>query len=362
MAAESGPRGDGGLSQFKTSGAVRRRRSCRRVSEDAPPLKRSVVFANDLLEPLVGLARAAEDAGFHRVWTTEYVGRDAVARALAIGLATKRIGVGTGIAYAFTRPSLAMAGLAGDVQRLLDGRFTLGLGSGTRGVRRWYGVEIDAPATWFAGYVHDLREGWDRAPAPPVYGAGLNPAMVRAVARSSDGLVLHPVAIARPHLRERVLPAVQAGREQRADGAPDAFRVAVWCVTSIDADEELARSNARRQLAFYFSTPSYKPVLEDGPWESVADVVQAAFADARPDVDWRQMEPLIPDEMVDELTLTGTPTGVAARAARLERELGAAGVDELVFQTVGVDLTPEQAERHCEAIIRTLAAPTTVRA
>jgi alkanesulfonate monooxygenase SsuD/methylene tetrahydromethanopterin reductase-like flavin-dependent oxidoreductase (luciferase family) len=329
------------------------------VSEDLPTIRRSVVFANDLLEPLIGLARAAEDAGFHRVWTTEYVGRDAVARALAIGLATKRIGVGTGIAYAFTRPSLAMAALAGDVQRLLKGRFALGLGTGTRGVRRWYGVEVDAPATWYAGYVGELRAAWDHAPTPPVYGAGLNPAMIRAVARSSDGLVLHPVAIARQHLHERVRPAVQTGREK---GQPGAFHVAVWCVTSIDADEELARSNARRQLAFYFSTPSYKPVLEGGPWEAVADAVQAAFADAKPDVDWRAMEPLIPDAMVDELTLTGTPAGVASQAARLERELGAAGVDELVFQTVGVDLTDEQSVRHCEAIIRTLAAPTEVAA
>jgi alkanesulfonate monooxygenase SsuD/methylene tetrahydromethanopterin reductase-like flavin-dependent oxidoreductase (luciferase family) len=318
-----------------------------------------VVFANDLLEPLIGLARAAEDAGFHRVWTTEYVGRDAVARALAIGLATKRIGVGTGIAYAFTRPSLAMAALAGDVQRLLKGRFALGLGTGTRGVRRWYGVELDAPATWYAEYVGELRAAWDHEPAPPVYGAGLNPAMVRAVARSSDGLVLHPVAIARQHLHERVLPAVQIGREK---GRPGAFRVAVWCVTSIDADEELARNNARRQLAFYLSTPSYKPVLEGGPWESVADAVQAAFAEAKPDVDWRAMEPLIPDAMLDELTLTGSPAGVAAQAARLERELGAAGVDELVFQTIGVDLTPEQSVHHCEAIIRTLAAPRAVPA
>lgn len=326
------------------------------MSADAPTLHRSVVFANDLLEPLAGLAGAAEDAGFHRVWTTEYVGRDAVARALAIGLATKRIAVGTGIAYAFTRAPLAMAALAADAQRLLDGRFTLGLGTGTRGVRRWYGVEIDAAATWFAGYVRDVRAGWDDAPAAPIYGAGLNPAMIRAVARSSDGLVLHPVAIARQHLHERVVPAVRAGRQRRTGD----FHIAAWCVTSIDADEELARSNARRQLAFYFSTPSYRSAVEGSPLEPVADAVRAAFADAGPD--WRALERLIPDAMVDELTLTGTPAHVAAQATRLERELAATGVGELVFQTVGIDLTPEQSERHCQAIIRTLARPAVVPA
>ncbi|MGH9000604.1 MAG: LLM class flavin-dependent oxidoreductase, partial [Acidimicrobiia bacterium] len=91
-----------------------------------PGLRRSLVFATDALEPLSELGRAAEQAGFDRVWTTEYPGRDAVARALAIGLATGRIGIGTGITYAFTRPPLAMAALAADVQRLCGGRFALG--------------------------------------------------------------------------------------------------------------------------------------------------------------------------------------------------------------------------------------------
>jgi alkanesulfonate monooxygenase SsuD/methylene tetrahydromethanopterin reductase-like flavin-dependent oxidoreductase (luciferase family) len=313
-------------------------------------LKRSLVFANDLLEPLMELTRAAENAGLYRVWTTEYVGRDAVARALAIGLATERIQVGTGIAYAFTRPPLAMAALALDVQRLLNGRFTLGLGTGTRGVRRWYGAEFDPPATRFSRYVAELRSAWENASAPelpappPVYGAALNEAMIRAVVRSSDGLVLHPVAIARTHLHKRVLPAI-----------PGDFSVAVWRISSIADDDALARSDARRQLAFYFSTPSYKTVLEGTPWTAVSDAVQAAFAQARPNVDWRALEHLIPDEMVDELTLAGTPDRVARRAAELERDLHTAGVDEIVFQTVGIDLTPDESLRRSEAIIRTLA-------
>jgi alkanesulfonate monooxygenase SsuD/methylene tetrahydromethanopterin reductase-like flavin-dependent oxidoreductase (luciferase family) len=327
----------------------------------APLLKRSLVFATEVLEPLVPLSQAAEAAGIHRVWTTEYVGRDAVARALAIGLATERLRIGTGIAYAFARPPLAMAALAMDVQRLLSGRFTLGLGTGTRGVRRWYGTEFDPAATRFAEYVRELRAAWGRVsqadwPAPPpVYGAGLNPAMLRAVGRSSEGLVLHPLAIARNHLHDRVLPALAAGRLASADPALNGrCRLAVWCIVSIDADEEVARSHARRQLAFYLSTPSYKPVLDGSQWLPVAERVQAAFAEAKPDVNWTQLESLIPDDLVDELTLVGSPGAVVAKARRLESELAEIGADEMVFQTVGVDLSAEETIRNCEAIIRSL--------
>jgi alkanesulfonate monooxygenase SsuD/methylene tetrahydromethanopterin reductase-like flavin-dependent oxidoreductase (luciferase family) len=328
-----------------------------------------LVFATDLLEPLVPLARAAEAAGFARVWTTEYSGRDAVARALAIGLATQTIGVGTGIAYAFARPSLAMAAQAMDVHRLIGARFTLGLGTGTRGVRRWYDAEFDPPATRFAAYVGELRSAWARMseedwPTPPaVYGAGLNPAMLRAVGRSSDGVVLHPLAIARLHLYERVLPSLEQGRATSSEIGPESpCRVAAWCIASIDEDEEVARSNARRQLAFYLSTPSYKPVLEGGPWLGVADDVRAAFDAAKPDVDWHDLESLIPDDLVDELALTGTGGTVTDKAVMLEAELASAGVDEMVFQTVGVGMGPEATVRNCEAIIRSLGPRTAVGA
>lgn len=324
-------------------------------------LHRSLVFATDILEPLAPLARAADAAGFHRVWTTEYIGRDAVTRALAIGLATKSIAVGTGIAYAFTRPPVAMAAQALDVQRLIGGRFALGLGTGTRGVRRWYQSDFDPPATRFEAYTSELRAAWQRMreetwPRPPeVYGAGLNPAMLRAVGRSSDGVVLHPLAITRVHLHERVLPSLAQGRAApAAHGLAKPCKVAAWCITSIDADEEVARSNARRQLAFYLSTPSYRPALEGSPWLTVADDVQAAFSARKPDVDWSKLEPLIPDDLVDQITLTGTRASVREQAARLEAELADLGVDEIVFQTVGVELSDEVTVRNCEAIIGSL--------
>jgi len=284
-----------------------------------------------------------------------------VIRSLAVGGATTTIEVGTGITYAFTRPSLAMASQAMDVQRLLDGRFTLGLGTGTRGIRRIYGAEFDPAATRFGSYVRELRAEWERTAEegwpdpPPVYGAGLNPAMLRAVARNADGVVLHPLALVRLHLHERVLPALEEGRASADPGLEGRCRIAAWYITSIDEDEEIARSHARRQLAFYLSTPSYKPVLEGGPWLSVADEVRAAFDAAKPNVAWTELESIIPDELVDELTLWGTESGVRSQAVELEAELAAAGVDELVFQTVGVETSPEATISNCEAIVRSLA-------
>lgn len=322
----------------------------------AHTMRRGIVFATDALEPLFPLARDAEAAGFDRVWTTEFLHRDGVARALAIALSTETIGVGTGIAYAFTRVPVAMAALAVDVQRLSRGRFALGLGTGTRGVRRWYGAEFDPPARQFAAYAEEVRSSWERNPdlaewgPPPLYGAGLNPVMTRTATRVGDGVLLHPLALVREHLHERALPAIRRGAEQRGTGT----FVAVWAITSINDDEDVAREHARRQAAFYLSTPSYGSVVEGTPWAEVAERVRQAFDDSERKATWDELAPLVPESLIDEIALVGTPATVAEHAARLEEELGPLGVDEVVFQTVGAGLAEQEVVDNCAGIIRSL--------
>jgi alkanesulfonate monooxygenase SsuD/methylene tetrahydromethanopterin reductase-like flavin-dependent oxidoreductase (luciferase family) len=320
-------------------------------------MRRGLVFATDEIEPLAELARAAERGGLDRVWTTEYVGRDAVARALGVALATERIEVATGIAYAFARLPLAMAALAADVQRFAGGRFALGISSGTRGVRRWYGAEFEPPAPRISAYADVLREAWAKMPdlePPPIYAAALNPAMTRTVARSCDGALLHALALSRTHLSERVLPALREGLDQRQDERR--FEIAAWCITSVDEDEELARELAKRQLAFYLSTPSYATAAAGTSWEQVPAAVRDAFEESGRKAKWSELSSLIPDAVVDELTISGTPGAAREQAAALEAELAEHGVTELVFQVAGAEARTAELVSNCEQIADVLGA------
>ncbi|WP_347591128.1 LLM class flavin-dependent oxidoreductase [Acrocarpospora sp. B8E8] len=324
-------------------------------SGEERPLRRGLVFATAELDPLGDLARQAEAAGFQRVWTTEYPHRDAVVRALAVALRTETIEIGTGIAYAFARVPLAMAAMAADVQRLSGGRFSLGLSPGTRGVRRWFGADFEPPAPALVAYAAALRAAWSQnedlaGPPPPVLGAALNPVMGRHVAAHLDGVLLHPLAIARRHLVERLLPAVAEGSSARAGRPP---KVIAWCVTSIDHDEEVARARARAQLAFYFSTPSYRTVAAGTGWEHIPAEVQRGFKAVGGS--WARLGELIPDSVVDELTVSGTPATAARRVRRLERELGDLGVTEIAFQTVGAEVGGAAFVASCQQIIHSLA-------
>jgi alkanesulfonate monooxygenase SsuD/methylene tetrahydromethanopterin reductase-like flavin-dependent oxidoreductase (luciferase family) len=317
-------------------------------------MRRALVFATDQLEPLPELARRAESAGFDRVWTTEYAGRDAVARALAVALVTERIEVGTGIAYAFTRLAPALAALAGDAQRLATGRFGLGLSAGTKGIRRQYGAAgWEHPASDLARSVTDLRAAFAADPMlpvpPPIYGAAMNAAMSRTVAATCDGALLHALALTRVHLRERLVPALEAGRSRRAHPGP--FERVAWCVAAIDDVPEVARERARVQLAFYLATPSFAPVTKGASWEGAAAEIRAAFAASERRACWRDLARRVPDEAVDELSIWGTPAAARAKAAALEAELAPLGVGELVFQPCGVEADGPAFAAECGKIL-----------
>jgi alkanesulfonate monooxygenase SsuD/methylene tetrahydromethanopterin reductase-like flavin-dependent oxidoreductase (luciferase family) len=328
---------------------------------------RSLVFATTAFAPLIDVARAAEAAGFHRLWTTETPTRDAVVRCQAVGAATERIQIATGIAYAFTRAPLAAATMAADVNAATGGRFALGLGTGTRGLRgRRYGVEWERPGARFAEYARLVRAAWTasdglefegefyRASVPGfalepsavrglrLYGAAVNAQMLRRVLATCDGVVLHAITAVPSYFDRTVAPALNAAPGRHA---------ALWRITSVDDDRAVARERAKRSLAFYFTTPSYGPVVAGTAWEGPVGAIRDTFRASGGTTAWSRLAELVPEDMVDTLTLAGTPEEVRAGLERLEAWSAPRGVDELVLQTVGVGLEPQEAIDNCNAIV-----------
>lgn len=323
-------------------------------------MHRSVVLAIPHFQPTIEIAQAAERRGYHRVWTTETTDRDAIVRATAIGAATSTIKVGTGIAYAFTRPPIATASAASDTQAACGGRFALGLGAGTRGLRTRYGVQWEHPAPQFVDYVSAVRAllnspgsvdyageyyqlnvpeyvPHESAASVELYGSGVNKIMLRYCAAGCDGVAIHSLAAAPGYLEEVTVPAIAAGAE-RGGRRP---RVACWFIASVDQDEERARDSAKRQLAFYLSTPSYRTVAEFGGWGDVAERIRTGAAETKYS-DWGAVARLVPEHIVDALTVAGTPEQVRSRLPEVEKRLLTAGIDEIVFQMVGTEMSADE--------------------
>ncbi len=305
-----------------------------------------LVFATPELRAVLAAARSAEDHGYHRAWATETPGRDALIRATAVAMITTTIGIGTGIAYAFTRAPLAMAAAASGVSQLAGGRFTLGIGAGTQGMR--YGItEFDHAATRLAEYADLMREAWKAShrieyrgtfyqasydqvdgsrPRVPVWGSGLNPVMLKVAARHFDGVALHPLASVAAYLRDMALPAIRKG-EASGRGPVE---LALWRVASIDQDCQVAFDRAARALALYLATPSYAVVVETAGWADIASRVRVAFVERRPV--WADLAAMLPAELVADFCLVGPPAEARERWTDALTHYGELGVTEIVLQ------------------------------
>jgi alkanesulfonate monooxygenase SsuD/methylene tetrahydromethanopterin reductase-like flavin-dependent oxidoreductase (luciferase family) len=335
-------------------------------------VQRSIVFATPHLKPLPELARLAEASGFDRAWTTEFPGRDALVRCGVIAAATTTLRVGTGIAYGFTRHPLALAAAALDLQEATGGRFALGLGAGTKGMRwRWFGIRDEKPVARlretvavirvleastglvsFHGAFYDVEvDGVDSKarlaglPPLPVYGSGFNAAMMAGAAAWTDGILLHPLA-ASEQGQQQVRAALAA-----AD--PADLWLSQWVITAISDDGGQARDTARRTLAFYLSTPSYGRRLEGSPWEQVPAVVAARFREIGPD--WERLARDVPEEMVEDYCIAGTAAEGRDQVGRIEESLARSGVRELVLQVAVTGLDEPATTVALTAALRGLA-------
>lgn len=285
------------------------------------------------------MAGELEAAGFDGAYTFE--GRnDPFITLAAAALGTRRMQLMTSIAVAFARNPMSLAYQANDLQLISRGRFILGLGTQVKAhIERRYSMPWSKPAarmremvcavkaiweSWQTGgslrfegefYRHTLSSPNFSPPpnpygVPRVYLAGVGPLMTQVAAEMAEGMFVHPFHSMRT-LAELTLPAIHAGLglagKQRKD-----FDVSVQVITATGLTEEsmrVAEASARSQIAFYGSTPAYRPVLAAHGWEDFHVETNRLQREGRV----KEMQGLVTDEMLDTFALVGTPAEVARK-------------------------------------------------
>ena len=144
---------------------------------------------------------------------------------------------------------------------------------------------------------------------PPIYVGALGPRLTRAVAEHADGLLVMPFGSKR-FLHQNTMSAVRDGL-QASGRSQDEFAVIPEIIVSAgdtDAERERADAGTRRLLAFYGSTPAYRPVLAAHGWEDLQPELNAMSKQGR----WAEMGGLIDDEMLHTMAACGTSAQIAA--------------------------------------------------
>ena len=241
---------------------------------------------------------------------------------------------------------MTLANLAWDLQAYSKGRFILGLGSQIKPhITKRFSMEWSHPAprmremilairaiwdTWLNGtplqfrgdfYTHTLMTPFftpdaadlDGFGVPKIFLAGVGELMTEVAGEVCDGFLCHGFTTER-YLREVTIPALERGRA-KAGKTMEGFEIVgpSFVVTGTN-DEELdaAAAGTRQQIAFYGSTPAYRPVLELHGWGGLQDELNGLSKQG----EWVEMGELIDDEILNTFAVVGPPEQIAPELHR----------------------------------------------
>jgi probable F420-dependent oxidoreductase len=134
--------------------------------------------------------------------------------------------------------------------------------------------------------------------------------MTRKAAEVADGLLVMPFNSTR-HFAERTVPAIAEGL--RVSGRqPGQFQVIAQAMVAVarTVDElSTAVDGVASLIAFYGSTPAYRPALEVEGWEELQPELNTLSKVGK----YAEMRRLITDPMVRAYGIVGTPEECAER-------------------------------------------------
>ena len=289
------------------------------------------------LEQVGAEARELEEMGYSGILTAE-TGHDPFLPLAFAAQTTSRVDLGTGIAVAFARTPMILANIGHDLNALSKGRFVLGLGSQIRPhITKRFSMPWSHPAARMREFILAMRAIWanwhDGEPlqftgkfythtlmtpfftptnteygAPRVMLAAVGPLMTEVAGEVADGVIVHAFTTEK-YLRETTLPALERGFAKAGKKRED-FEISYPCFVVTGRDEremEQARTATRQQIAFYGSTPAYKPVLDSIGAGELQGELNTMSKQGR----WQEMGTLVTDDMLDSFAIVEEPANIA---------------------------------------------------
>lgn len=251
------------------------------------------------------------DLGYTDLWSAEVAGSDAFSPLLLAAQWAPGLRLGTAIVPVYTRGPGLLAMSAATLAEAAPGRFVLGIGASSPViVSNWNAADFSRPYARTRDTLRFLRAALsgervtaeyetfsvnrfrlERVPdkAPAIMLAALRPRMLALAARESDGAITNWLAAGD-------VPKV------RAEVGPDVELVARIFVCPTE-DRDAARAIGRLMVSSYLTVPVYAAFHDWlGRGELLAPMHRAWAEGAR-----KAANAAIPDEVVDELVVHGSP-------------------------------------------------------
>jgi probable F420-dependent oxidoreductase len=262
------------------------------------------------------------DMGYTDIWSAESDGADGFTPLALAAAWEPRLRLGTAIIPAYTRSPACFAQSVASMADAAPGRFAIGIGSSSNViVERWNGIPFVEPYKKVRDVVRFLKDALSgekvaksydtfevngfklgvRPEQPPqILVAALREGMLRLAAREADGTIIN-------WLSPTDVSKVAAVVHDAAGGEDREIVARIFVCPSENAD--VVRASARFAIAAYMNVPVYAAFHE---WLGRGPQMQGMW-DAWKAGDRKAALAAIPDEVVDDLVVHGSPAACRAR-------------------------------------------------
>lgn len=259
--------------------------------------------------------REMVDLGYTDLWSSEAGGHDGFTPLAMAAAWAPEFRLGIAIIPAYTRGPALLAMSVASLADAAPGRFVMGIGTSSNViVERWNGIPFEQPYARVRDTVKFLRKALTGekvdeeyetftvkgyrlqmpplAQQPPILVGALRQGMLKLAGRLGDGAILNWLSAEDV---KTVAPYVHAGGEGKE------LVARLFVVPT--ADRAVARAIARRAIAAYLTVPVYAAFHE---WLGRSDLLAGLWAHWKSG-DRKAALEAIPDEVVDDLVIHGSP-------------------------------------------------------
>jgi len=266
-----------------------------------------------------------EKLGFSAIWTSEhYYNRSSAVSCVAIGQVTSRIQICVGILNPYMVHPALIAQIAATLSEMYPGRISIGVGAGDKLTLENLGIQQREPLKKVEETVNILKKllsgkrlneyirldfrSWGKI---PIYIAAQGQNMLKLAARIADGVLINFTGL------ENTQKAVATVRDclNASNKAADQFSTEVTVMVSVSED----RSKAIKTIM------PYTAILALGIGESHLE--QFGLDSRRIEKlkyftktgNWQEVQNIVPEDLVNALSISGTPIEVYSRLMELLR-------------------------------------------
>ena len=303
-------------------------------------MERVALYLQDKHEIREGMefVKYAEARGFEAVWQAESrLVRDAIVPMAAFAAVTSEIKVGSGVINNWTRNIGLLAATFLTLDDLAPNRIICGIGAWWDPLAKNVGIERKKPLlamretitvmkkllamerVTFHGEFHnvegielDVVHGRREPRHVPIYIGATGDAMLELAGEIADGVVLNYCVP--PEYNFNALKHLEIGA-QKAGRKLDALDRPQLVVCSVDRDHKKAINAAKELITQYLAQQPHIAKASETPEETIKKIQSILGWPATKEQIHRAME-LVPDELIERITASGTPDEVRIKVAR----------------------------------------------